>query len=415
MSKQQIRSSMRNINRNVNELRALELSKSIFSQIERSATFSASHTIALYAALADELPTLWVIERWYSMGKVILLPRIEADDRMEFYPYSNSLTTGKFGISEPESVDCEPYEPYKIDMMIVPGVAFCRDGRRMGRGRGYYDRYLAREGFVARTIGVCFPHQILDSIPCEAHDVRLDEVISERDHIECAAPQTIPSIILSVIEAAGVDANRLGCSVERLNRLGLSWVLLNLTIEMQRAPEAGEQMQIETWISGCNRVMSTRDFILYNKDGERLGAASTQWCMIDLAARKAVNLIEAEINYPQHVQNRPSEITIARRLPPLDPEQPIAESQHLATERDIDFNNHVNTIRYIEMMLDTLPPERQQRVAPLRVSLNFQSESLLGNILSVKSQNRTNTEEYIFEIVRQDGVTSVKALFTWLE
>ena len=61
--------------------------------------------------------------------------------------------------------------------MVVPGVAFSADGVRLGRGKGYYDRYIAREGFRAYTIGVCYDCQMLGQLPCDEHDRRVDSVI----------------------------------------------------------------------------------------------------------------------------------------------------------------------------------------------------------------------------------------------
>ena len=62
-------------------------------------------------------------------------------------------------------------------MMVVPGVAFTAAGERMGRGKGYYDRYLSREGFRAYSVGVCFGCQMCEELPTEPHDRRMDEVI----------------------------------------------------------------------------------------------------------------------------------------------------------------------------------------------------------------------------------------------
>lgn len=416
MTKDLLRQYIQQMNKSIDDYARRESSQRILSQIEQSAVFATSHTIALFVALRDEVYTLDYINRWHSMGKRILLPRVLSDERMEFYPYNGceGLSSSRWGILEPQD-DATPYSPHKIDLMILPAVALARDGRRLGRGRGYYDRYLSREGFAAYTIGVCLPHQMVYDIPCEEHDRVLDAVLSgEGEGLE-RSQVTLPSITLSIIEEAGLDATRLGFGIGMLNKMGLSWVLLHLSIEMHKAPEQGENIEIETWINDCNRVSSTRNFILRNSCGEVIGEASTQWCMIDLTARRAVNLMTAEINYAQHVKPRPSTTTIERRLPSFDEEATILTEQHTATERDIDFNNHVNTIRYIEMMIEQLPAALQRRVAPARVDIHFASESLLGDILTIKRQKRPlpNGEQSLFEIVRHDGTTSVKALFTY--
>jgi 5-formyltetrahydrofolate cyclo-ligase len=94
---------------------------------------------------------------------------------MEFYDFSpEKISQGSWGVMEP--VQGEPVGADEIDLMIVPGVAFTPKGERMGRGKGYYDRYLGREGFRAQTIGVCYAHQLIESLPVEAHDKRVDKV-----------------------------------------------------------------------------------------------------------------------------------------------------------------------------------------------------------------------------------------------
>ena len=92
------------------------------------------------------------------------------------YGGDQAQAAGAFGIDEPttEAVRCAPAE---IDLMVVPGVAFTPCGGRLGRGRGYYDRYLAQADFRARTIGVGYRHQLMDALPMESHDAVLNQVI----------------------------------------------------------------------------------------------------------------------------------------------------------------------------------------------------------------------------------------------
>ena len=78
-----------------------------------------------------------------------------------------------------EPAGATPVPPQEIDVIIVPGRAFSPDGVRLGRGRGYYDRYLSREGFRALKIGVCFAEQLVGDIPSEEHDIRMDRIVSE--------------------------------------------------------------------------------------------------------------------------------------------------------------------------------------------------------------------------------------------
>ena len=90
------------------------------------------------------------------------------------YTGPSDLAIGAYNIMEPTG---EVYDDYKeIDLAVIPGVAFDAEGNRMGRGKGYYDRFLPLVP-QAYKLGVCFPFQKVDSIPTDEHDIRMDEVI----------------------------------------------------------------------------------------------------------------------------------------------------------------------------------------------------------------------------------------------
>ena len=131
-------------------------------------------TIALFASLPDEIDTTQMIETLAEKASVVL-PRLDGDN-MDFYPYSpQSMHSGAMGISEPDGD--VPVEPSEIDVMVLPGLAFTPDGKRLGRGKGYYDRYIAHEGFRAYMIGICHTVQLLASLPVESHDKCINEVL----------------------------------------------------------------------------------------------------------------------------------------------------------------------------------------------------------------------------------------------
>lgn len=146
----------------------------ILSKIASSESIKSAKTVALYASLSDEVQSFELIEL-LSQTKHIVLPRVAGDD-MDFYPYTpSSLKVGAFGIEEPQG--SEPISPDEIDVIVVPGVAFTTDGKRCGRGKGYYDKYLSRSGFRAIKIGVCYVEQLAEDIPNEPHDIVMDYMI----------------------------------------------------------------------------------------------------------------------------------------------------------------------------------------------------------------------------------------------
>jgi len=166
---------MRERNRSLGEKERRAAADRIFDRVESSELFRRAHTVALFSALKDEPATDDVLRRWASCRRIVL-PRVEGEE-MDFYDYRpEELASGSFGILEPQrGIPCDPGE---IDLVIVPGVAFTRSGCRLGRGRGYYDKYLSRSGFRAAKIGVCYLHQLVGELPVEPHDVRMDEVVA---------------------------------------------------------------------------------------------------------------------------------------------------------------------------------------------------------------------------------------------
>lgn len=128
----------------------------------------------LYHSLPDEVDTHDLIRRW-AASKRIVLPVVRGDDlELRLYTGDDSLTTGAFRIGEPTGppfTDCG-----QIDLAVIPGVAFDRLGNRLGRGKGYYDRLLPRLKGTYK-MGLCFPGQLVDRLPAEEHDVRMDEVV----------------------------------------------------------------------------------------------------------------------------------------------------------------------------------------------------------------------------------------------
>lgn len=175
MVKSEIRRRMRALNRAVAPDERREASLRLLRAVEATAAWRTARCVALFWALPDEPDTAAWPARWAATGRCVALPRVEGD-AMRFYAYDPAaLAEGAYGITEPQRG--EEVAPERIDLVVCPGVAFTRDGRRLGRGKGYYDRWLARPGVRAVKTGICYPHQIVGDLPAEPHDIRMDEVL----------------------------------------------------------------------------------------------------------------------------------------------------------------------------------------------------------------------------------------------
>lgn len=150
---------------------------SIIDQLRNHPRVMLSHTLFIYYSMPDEVPTQGLLDELVSEGKTVLLPRVISDTEMEVRRYTGKedLQKGAFGIMEPTGTLFTDYE--RIDVAIVPGVAFDRDGHRLGRGKGYYDRFLSKVPLVYK-IGVCFPSRLMDKVPADEYDILMDEIVT---------------------------------------------------------------------------------------------------------------------------------------------------------------------------------------------------------------------------------------------
>ncbi|MDR0872641.1 MAG: 5-formyltetrahydrofolate cyclo-ligase [Prevotellaceae bacterium] len=150
-------------------------STEILQKIEQLPAFQTAETVLLYWSLPDEVDTQAFAEKW-AARKTVLLPVVQGDEMvLRKYSGLSCLRSGAFGICEPEGEDFTDFD--KIDLCIVPALAFDASGNRLGRGKGFYDRLLPR--IAAPKIGVCFDVQLLNEIPCENFDAKMDFVISK--------------------------------------------------------------------------------------------------------------------------------------------------------------------------------------------------------------------------------------------
>ena len=174
-------------------------SAEILAALEAHPAFRAANIILLYHSLPDEVDTHEFIRKW-STEKQILLPVVAGNDlELRAYTGPTDLAVGAYGIEEPTGALFTDYaaidfiavgaygieEPTgalftdyaAIDFIAVPGVAFDRRGNRLGRGKGYYDRLLPRIPSAYKA-GICFPFQIVEEVPAEPFDIRMDEIIT---------------------------------------------------------------------------------------------------------------------------------------------------------------------------------------------------------------------------------------------
>jgi 5-formyltetrahydrofolate cyclo-ligase len=168
--KQSLRARMRSVLAGMTIAQRAEASQAIRNHLESSALWMAAQRIIGFQPMASE--PLWIAEEFPA--KTLAFPRLRNEEIEPVIAQEHGdFAPGQFGIHEPSgNVLME-----RPDLILVPGLAFDRQGGRLGRGKGYYDRFLVR--MTAKKIGVCFACQLVEDVPLESHDHPLDGVVTE--------------------------------------------------------------------------------------------------------------------------------------------------------------------------------------------------------------------------------------------
>lgn len=159
-------------------------------QLIATREFKSAQMIMIFMAIPGEIETSTLAVKAWQEGKSIVVPRVDwGEKRMEPVEIRSldvgMKTTGP-GLREPAEGTVVPLG--LIDMVVTPGLAFDRRGYRVGRGRGFYDRFLARQDFKGVRCALCFHEQLLNEpIPSEAHDVPMDLIVTDLEVMRCNA------------------------------------------------------------------------------------------------------------------------------------------------------------------------------------------------------------------------------------
>lgn len=225
----------------------------------------------------------------------------------------------------------------------------------------------------------------------------------EPQDVDFTLKASVASVINYMLNVAGTDAHRKGFGVDVLQGRSFTWVLSRLAVEVERRPEQYTDIEIDTWVNEFNRLTTTRNFRMHA--GEELYAEGvSQWCVIDMESRSAVDLNIFKDIYDRALVDEASPIAPPLRLRGIVPQTSMSRP---VVYSDIDFNRHVNTLRYVDLIFDTLPLEVIEQRDKLRIDIHFIAEALYGECLSVGSV--VEGDVWQFEITSDSGKTLCRA------
>jgi len=183
MDKRELRAQMRAMRRSLSVSEQETASRGVYARLLAFEPYVRAACIMAYDACRGELSLAPVLEDVLAGGKTLLLPRCEAPGVMTARRITDfsQLVSGAYGLREPDET-CEIVLPHEIDLVLVPGTAFDREGNRLGQGGGYYDRFLAQT--KALRVGICHGRALHACVPHDVHDERMDAVITPDEIVE---------------------------------------------------------------------------------------------------------------------------------------------------------------------------------------------------------------------------------------
>jgi acyl-ACP thioesterase len=210
-----------------------------------------------------------------------------------------------------------------------------------------------------------------------------------------------------ILDIAGADADKKGFGIKKLGSENRSWVISRMALDLYRLPNRYETVEIATWVNDYGRLLTTRNFTAADENGSSILAAVTQWAMIDLSTRRPLDLRYVD-EYNRHLCIEQTPINNPIKIAAINSQETIV---HKITYSDIDFNRHVNSLRYFMLMIDTLPIEFLSNTNPVHIEVNFLHEAQYGDTLTAGYEQRGTKS--LFEIKNSSGTVICRASIEW--
>lgn len=212
------------------------------------------------------------------------------------------------------------------------------------------------------------------------HKIGTYQFVAEPFHVDFTGHLTMGVLGNHLLNCAGFHATERGFGIGTLNEENYTWVLSRLAVELDEMPYQYESFSIQTWVENVYRLFTDRNFALVDKEGRKIGYARSVWAMISLNTRKPADLLTLhEGGITEYVCDEPCPIEKPSRIK-VTAQEPI--NVLTAKYSDIDINGHVNSIRYIEHILDLFPLDMYRTKRIRRFEMAYVAESYYNDTLS---------------------------------
>lgn len=232
------------------------------------------------------------------------------------------------------------------------------------------------------------------------------QFVAEPFHVDFTGHLTMGVLGNHLLNCAGFHATERGFGIGTLNEENYTWVLSRLAVELDEMPCQYEAFSIQTWVENVYRLFTDRNFAILDKEGRKIGYARSVWAMISLNTRKPADLLTLhEGGITEYVCDEPCPIEKPSRIKVVSQE---AADVLTAKYSDIDINGHVNSIRYIEHILDLFPFDIYHTKRIRRFEMAYVAESYYGDTLSFYLDEGED-DTYQVEVRKNAGEVVCKA------
>lgn len=232
---------------------------------------------------------------------------------------------------------------------------------------------------------------------------------------QCGAEGVMPVTLLvaRAIEVATAHANLLGIGYATLKELNLAWVLSRMSVEVLRYPAINETYTVETWIESFSRRFSERNFTVTDAQGRPVAYMRSVWAAVDVKNRSMGDL---DLLGQKHIPMPATDCPIGkyRRTPHAGYEAPGVRNYRFQY-CDIDFNRHVNSVKYLDIALNSWPVEVFDRLAIRRLDVAYMAECRFGEEAQIRIGGETSPDRISHVSIERDGRQCVSVRIEWEE
>jgi len=189
----------------------------------------------------------------------------------------------------------------------------------------------------------------------------------------------LSSLVDLILTASGYNADENGFGLRQLKNLNGTWVLSRLALEMDYFPKQYEKITVETWVQEVHTANTIRNYRLFNEKGEVIGNSTSVWVMINIETRRPMDLrllkgIEEFATAEESGIERPFKLNTV--------ESEVIDCFQVKYS-DIDINQHVNTVHYLDWMVNTFTLDEHRSHNIHRIDMNFMNEVVYGNEIMI--------------------------------